>query len=204
MGASLKAIPEEIEAEVLETDHLREIPIGKMAIWWFLASEILVFGGLITGFVLYQFAHGGFAADAEHVKWRFGAFNTLVLVTSSMTMIMALASARAKNRSRTQLFLLLTILLGCTFLCVKGFEYRGELHEGFYPSSGTFWSFYFGMTGLHALHMLAGIVINLMLLIAVTRKLSWEFLQRRIEYGGLYWHFVDVVWIFLFPLLYLT
>jgi cytochrome c oxidase subunit 3 len=201
MGLGVERIP--VVAE-METDHLREIPIGRMAIWWFLASEILVFGGLITSFVLFQFAHGGFAADAAHVKWRFGAFNTLVLVTSSMTMIMALASARANNRSRTRLFLLLTILLGCTFLGVKALEYRGEFREGFFPSSGMFWWFYFGMTGLHALHMLAGIVINLMLLIAVSRDLPWEFLQRRIEYGGLYWHFVDVVWIFLFPLLYLT
>ena len=202
MSAGVERIP--LVAEVVETDHLREIPIGKMAIWWFLASEILVFGGLITAFVLYQFAHGGFAADAEHVKWRFGAFNTLVLVTSSLTMIMALASVRAHDRRRTQMFLLATILLGLTFLCVKGFEYSGEFREGFYPSSGMFWSFYFGMTGLHALHMFAGIVINVMILIAVSRDLSWEFLQRRIEYGGLYWHFVDVVWIFLFPLLYLT
>jgi len=191
-------------AAVTDRDHLREIPAGKMAVWIFLASEILVFGGLITGFVLYQFAHGGFAADAAHVNWRFGAFNTLVLVTSSMTMIMALASARAGNRARVRTFLLLTVLLGCVFLCVKGFEYRGEMREGFYPSSGMYWSFYFGMTGLHALHMLAGIVINLMLLIAASREVTTEFLQRRIEYGGLYWHFVDVVWIFLFPLLYLT
>jgi len=189
---------------IAETDHLREIPAGKMAVWIFLASEILVFGGLITGFVLYQFAHGGFAADAAHVKWRFGAFNTLVLVTSSMTMIMALASARADDRRRVRTYLFLTILLGCLFLGVKGFEYRGEFREGFYPSSGMFWSFYFGMTGLHAMHMMGGIVINLMLLIAATRNVSSEFLQRRIEYGGLYWHFVDVVWIFLFPLLYLT
>ena len=112
--------------------------------------------------------------------------------------------ARANNRSRTRLFLLLTVLLGCVFLGVKGLEYRGEFSEGFYPSSGMFWSFYFGMTGLHALHMLAGIIINLSLLIAVGRDVSWDFLKRRIEYGGLYWHFVDVVWIFLFPLLYLT
>src|SRR5271166_2338221 len=129
MGASVESIP-----VIAETDRLREIPIGRMAVWWFLASEILVFGGLITAFVLYQFAHGGFAADAAHVKWRFGAFNTLVLVTSSMTMIMALASARANNRSRTRLFLLLTILLGCTFLGVKGLEYRAEFREGFFPS----------------------------------------------------------------------
>ena len=198
MGASVQTIP------MPEADHLREIPIGKMAIWWFLASEIMVFGGLIACFVLFQFAHGGFAAEAEHVKWRLGAFNTLVLVTSSLTMILALAAARSKDLARTRLCLAATILLGVFFLCVKGFEYRTEIREGFVPSSGMFWSFYFGMTGLHGLHVIAGIVLNITLLVAVMKKKPWDFLQRRIEFAGLYWHFVDVVWIFLFPLIYLT
>ncbi len=199
MGAGIQTIP-----IGPETDHLREIPIGKMAIWWFLASEIMVFGGLIACFILMQFAHGGFAAEAEHVKWRLGAFNTLVLVTSSLTMILALAAARTKNLARTKLCLAVTILLGVFFLCVKAFEYTSEIREGVIPSSGMFWSFYFGMTGLHGLHVIAGIVLNTTLLIAVTRRKSWDFLQRRIEFAGLYWHFVDVVWIFLFPLIYLT
>ncbi|MGO9450670.1 MAG: heme-copper oxidase subunit III [Candidatus Binataceae bacterium] len=191
-------------AAIDERDTIREIPSGKIAIWWFLASEIMVFGALMGCYILFSFAHGGFAADGAHVKWRLGAFNTLVLVTSSLTMIMALASARAHNLSRTRLFLLATVLLGITFLCVKGFEYTTEIHEGFTPSTSIFWSFYFGMTGLHGLHVIGGIVVNTILLIAALSRKPWNILERRIEFAGLYWHFVDVVWIFLFPLLYLT
>lgn len=191
-------------AAIVERDPIRSIDPGKIAIWWFLASEIMVFGALLGVFVLFSFAHGGFAADGAHVKWRLGAFNTLVLVTSSLTMIMALASARKHNLVQTRLFLLATVMLGLLFLSVKGFEYTTEIHEGFTPATSIFWSFYFGMTGLHGIHVIAGIVINLMLLIAALTKKPWQFLERRIEFAGLYWHFVDVVWIFLFPLLYLT
>jgi heme/copper-type cytochrome/quinol oxidase subunit 3 len=199
MSAGVQTIP-----ATVETDHLREIPVGKIAMWWFLASEIMVFGGLIGCFLLFQFAHGDFAAQAAHVKWRLGAFNTLVLVTSSLTMILALAAARTRNATRTRLCLSITVALGLLFLCVKAFEYSSEIREGFVPSSGMFWSFYFGMTGLHGIHVIAGIVVNLLLLIAVMREMPWPKLQRRIEFAGLYWHFVDVVWIFLFPLIYLT
>jgi heme/copper-type cytochrome/quinol oxidase subunit 3 len=188
----------------VEQDTIRTIPPGKIAIWWFLASEIMVFGALIGVFVLFSFAHGGFAAEGPHVKWRFGAFNTLVLVTSSLTMIMALASARRRNMTQTRLFLLTTVALGLLFLSVKGYEYTSEFREGFTPSSGIFWSFYFGMTGLHGLHVIGGIVVNSVLLVAALSRKPWDLLERRIEFAGLYWHFVDVVWIFLFPLLYLT
>ena len=187
-----------------ESDSIREIAPGKIAIWWFLASEIMVFGALMGVFVLFSFAHGGFAADGAHVKWRLGAFNTLVLVTSSLTMIMALATARRHNLLQTRLFLLATVVLGFVFLSVKGFEYTTEIREGFTPSTSIFWSLYFAMTGLHGLHVIAGIVINLVVLSAALSRKPWDFLERRIEFAGLYWHFVDVVWIFLFPLLYLT
>ena len=188
----------------IDSDGIREIAPGKIAIWWFLASEIMVFGTLLFLYVLFSFAHGGFAADGAHVKWRLGAFNTLVLVTSSLTMIMALASARKHNLTQTRLFLLATVVLGLVFLGVKGAEYSSEFREGFTPASGIFWSFYFGLTGLHGLHVIAGIVINSILLAAALSRKPWDFLERRIEFAGLYWHFVDVVWIFLFPLLYLT
>ncbi len=186
-----------------ENDSIHEIAPGKIAIWWFLASEIMVFGALMGVFVLFSFSHD-FAADGAHVKWRLGAFNTLVLVTSSLTMIMALASARKHNLTQTRMFLLATVLLGFVFLGVKGFEYTTEIREGFTPATGMFWSFYFGMTGLHGLHVIGGIVVNLVLLVAALSRKPWDFLERRIEFAGLYWHFVDVVWIFLFPLLYLT
>jgi len=188
----------------VEGDSIRQIAPGKIGVWWFLASEMMVFGALIGTYVLFSFAHGGFAAEGAHVKWRLGAFNTLVLVTSSLTMIMALASARRHNLTQTRLFLLATVVLGFVFLSVKGFEYTTEIREGFTPSAGIFWSFYFGMTGLHGLHVIAGIVINIVLLVAAITRKPWNLLERRIEFAGLYWHFVDVVWIFLFPLLYLT
>ena len=181
------------------------LPLGRVGIWWFLASEIMVFGGLITAFVLFSFAsNGAFAEAGKHVQWKLGAINTLVLVTSSLTMILALGYARAHNLARTRLCLFLTIALGLTFLGIKSLEYSTEIHEGFVPGTSLFWSFYFGMTGLHALHMIGGLIVNGLLLVAALRRAPWDFLERRLEFAGLYWHFVDVVWIFLFPLLYLT
>src|SRR5580704_19249549 len=137
MGTGVQVIDQANEPQAEEHDSIRLIPPGKIAIWWFLASEIMVFGGLITAFVLFSFAsHGGFAADAVHVKWKLGAVNTLVLVTSSLTMILALGYARIHNSARTRLCLLLTVALGMTFLGVKGYEYTTEIREGFIPSAG--------------------------------------------------------------------
>lgn len=185
-------------------EGVEAIPIGKLGIWWFLSSEIMVFGGLIASYVLLRISHGGWAAQAAHVRWQLGTLNTAVLLTSSLTMALALSASRQGKRERTSAFLLVTVLLGVTFLCIKAFEYSGELREGFTPASGLFWSFYFGMTGLHALHVTGGIVVNLIMLVMATRGDLWNGYERRLEYAGLYWHFVDVVWIFLFPLLYLS
>jgi len=199
------ATPAGKEDELERVEAIQRIPPGRLAVWWFLASEVMVFGGLIGCFLLFQAAHGGFAREAAgHVKWRIGAFNTLVLLTSSLTMILAHGAAVARNTKRTRLCLLCTVLLGLTFLGVKGYEYTTEVREGFTPAAGLFWSFYFGMTGLHGLHVLGGIVINGVLLVAALARRPWDMLERRIEFAGLYWHFVDVVWIFLFPLIYLT
>jgi heme/copper-type cytochrome/quinol oxidase subunit 3 len=184
-------------------DGFKDIARGRMAIWWFLASEIMVFGGFITCYVLFRYAHGGWEDAARLVNWRLGATNTLVLLTSSLTMILAHYSIKVGDRQGVKTFLGLTIALGLTFLVIKGFEYHAEFAEGITPLSGMFWSFYFLMTGLHGLHLLAGIIINLSLLIMAIRGTIWAH-SDRLEFGGLYWHFVDVVWIFLFPLLYLT
>ncbi|HUO05758.1 MAG TPA: cytochrome c oxidase subunit 3 [Candidatus Binataceae bacterium] len=181
------------------------IPMGKIGIWWFLASEVMVFGGLIGAYVLFRIANGGWADQAEHVNWRLGAINTLVLVTSSLTMILALSAGRSGRHQRAANFLLATVLLGLTFLGIKGVEYSREIAEGFTPASGMFWSFYFLMTGLHGIHVIGGIVFNATLYIAAVRGTLWsEHHEDRLEFAGLYWHFVDVVWIFLFPLLYLA
>ena len=181
------------------------IPTGKLGVWWFLASEIMVFGGLIGAYVLFRIAGGGWDAQASHVNWKLGALNTLVLVTSSLTMILAMNAVHGDRRRRAALMLALTVALGLVFLGVKSFEYTRELGEGFTPSSGMFWSFYFIMTGMHGLHVIGGIVLISILAIAAARGTLWsEKHQQRIEFAGLYWHFVDVVWIFLFPLLYLS
>lgn len=185
-------------------DAIERIPLGKIGVWWFLASEIMVFGGLMSCYVLLRIAHGGWEAQAAHVNWRLGAFNTLVLVSSSLTMILAYAGVGSDDRAAVKRMLAATVALGVLFLGVKSYEYSHEIAQGFTPLSGMFWSFYYLMTGLHALHVLAGIVINLTLLVMAVRGKLWPSAQQRVEFAGLYWHFVDVVWIFLFPLLYLT
>lgn len=193
-----------INASAAEIPGAERIASGKIAVWWFLASEVMVFGGLMGTFILFRIAHGGWNAQAANVNWRLGAFNTLLLVTSSLTMILALSASQAGRRERSARFLLLTVLLGLAFLGVKSFEYQHEISEGFTPTSNLFWSFYFILTGLHAIHVLAGIVLNASLYIAAIRGKLWAGNASRIEFAGLYWHFVDVVWIFLFPLVYLA
>ena len=190
------------EPHVVTRDFVRQ-PLGKIGMWWFLASEIMVFGGLMGSYILSRIAAGGWVAERAHVNTRLAVINTIILLTSSLTIVEAHAAVDKQQRARTRNFLLATVLLGCMFLCVKGFEYSREIEHGFTPASGLFWSFYYTMTGLHGLHVLAGIIINLSLAIAVGGR-GWTTIQHRVEYAGLYWHFVDLVWIFLFPLLYLA
>ena len=186
-----------------ETITATGIPTGKIGVWWFLASEITVFGGLIASYIVVRLGSAGWSDAAAHVNFPLGLINTFVLLTSSMTMVLAFAAVEHKKPKRLQANLLLTVLFGLAFLVIKGFEYAGEISHGFTPGAGIFWSFYYGMTGLHALHVLAGIVVNLILLIAALRD-TLRPNEHRVELAGLYWHFVDIVWIFLFPLLYLT
>lgn len=193
------------EQQSSESDGLEQIPAGRLALWIFLAGEIMIFGGLISCFLLYRIAQNGWVSDAAHVDWQIGTVNTLVLLTSSLTMILALGAARKNDRPGVIRYLGFTIALGIMFLVVKGIEYHGHFEEGFTPVSGMFWSFYYTMTGLHALHVTGGIVVNSVLLIMAVRGTLWaRNAAYRLEFAGLYWHFVDVVWILLFPLLYLS
>lgn len=174
---------------------------AKVGVWWFLASEIVLFGGLIASYVVMRLGAGGWAAEMAHTNLLIGAINTLVLLTSSMTMVMAFATGERGDQPGVRRYLALTILLGLAFLVIKVFEYSKELALGFTPATGPFWSFYYTMTGLHALHVLAGVVVNVTLFVLARKGLEH---RHRVELGGLYWHFVDIVWIFLFPLLYLS
>ena len=175
------------------------IPAGKVGVWWFLASEIMLFGGLIASYIVFRLGGSGWHEASAHVSVTLGAVNTLILLTSSLTVVQAFAAAERGNAPALRLFLGLTILGGLAFLGFKAIEYTTEIRAGFTPGAGIFWSFYYTMTGLHALHVLGGIVVNAVLFLGSRIRTPW-----RVELAGLYWHFVDIVWIFLFPLLYLA
>jgi heme/copper-type cytochrome/quinol oxidase subunit 3 len=178
------------------------IASGKLAMWWFLASEIVTFGGLIGSFIVFRIANPQWIEDAHHLSVPIASFNTIVLLTSSLTIVLAFAAIDQGDQRTAGKWLLCTVLGGLLFLCVKGLEWYIEISHGRVISTNVFWAFYFTMTGLHGLHVLGGIVINAILWIMAVRG-RLQPIAQRIEYAGLYWHFVDVVWIFLFPLLYL-
>jgi heme/copper-type cytochrome/quinol oxidase subunit 3 len=174
---------------------------GKVAVWWFLASEIMVFGGLIATYVVFRLGGSGWAEASHHLSVTLATVNTVVLLTSSYTVVQAFAAAERGDTRAVRLHLALTILGGFIFLGLKAVEYTSEISAGFTPGAGIFWSFYFTMTGLHALHVIGGIVVNGVVLATAGGSVGHP---HRVELAGLYWHFVDVVWIFLFPLLYLA
>ena len=177
------------------------IAAGKVGVWWFLASEIMVFGGLITSYIVFRLGGPGWAEASHHLSMPLAVTNTFVLLTSSFTVVQAFVAAERGDPRALRRHLGLTILGGLIFLGIKAVEYTTEIRAGFTPGAGIFWSFYYTMTGLHALHVLGGIVVNGVVL--ATEGVGVKH-PHRVELAGLYWHFVDVVWIFLFPLLYLV
>ena len=196
--------------EIPYTVELREdtgLTNGKLGIWLFLASEVMLFGALFSSYILLRIgaAPGAWPRGADILNVPIGTFNTLVLIGSSVTMVMAWASLAAKRFDRYRLYMGLTILLALLFLIVKGFEYGEKFSHHLYPSGSTYLAIYFTLTGLHALHIIGGIIVNAYFL--GPGSAMWqsepERFTNRIEIAGLYWHFVDLVWIFLFPVLYL-
>jgi heme/copper-type cytochrome/quinol oxidase subunit 3 len=176
------------------------MPTGRLAVWWVIASEIVIFGGLLGSYIMYRIAHDAFAEQAAHTNTWIGAFNTFVLLTSSLMAVQAHKFAEEGDGRKAARFLYYTAAGGITFAVVKAFEWTHEIRSGFTITSSTFWSFYYTAAGLHALHVIAGVVI--MLIVAAKARRYQEL--HRVELIGLYWHFVDVVWIFLFPLLYIA
>jgi len=176
------------------------VPTGRVGIWWFLASEIAIFGGLITCYIMSRLVHPEWGAEAHHtVQWA-GALNTLVLLTSSLSAVLAHDKAHQGDGPGAAKLMYFTLLGGLVFLCIKGYEYTHEISAGFTPFKSTFWGFYFLMTGLHGLHVIGG--MTAIFVVAQGAKAN-KHLQR-VEYAGMYWHLVDIVWIFLFPLVYLA
>lgn len=176
------------------------IPTGRLAVWWVIASEIVIFGGLLASYIMHRLGHPEFGDYAAHTNTWAGAFNTVVLLTSSLSAVLAHDAALKGDGKKAANLLLATVAGGLTFLVVKSIEWSHEIHEGFVITTNAFWSFYYTAAGLHALHVIAGMII--MLFIQAQARKNEEL--QRVELIGLYWHFVDMVWIFLFPLLYIA
>ena len=185
---------------VANTRSVTGIPSARLITWWVIASEITIFGGLLTIYIMHRMGHPEWKEAASHTNTWAGAFNTFVLLTSSLFAVLAHKAADEGNGPKAAKLLRLTATGGLIFLTVKGFEWTKDIHEGFTLASGGFWTYYYTLAGLHGLHVLAGMII--MLVIAAEAAKNQEL--QRVECIGLYWHFVDIVWIFLFPLLYIA
>ena len=171
--------------------------------WVFLASEVMFFTGLISTYVVLRAAHPAWPGSDGHLSVPIGTANTLILIGSSMTMALAVGAVAQRHEGWLRCYLVATILLGATFLGVKAHEYDLKFHHHIYPSTNVFWSCYFTLTGLHGLHVLIGVGVNAWVLAQTWGRRFWEQKSQLVELSGLYWHFVDIVWIFLFPLVYL-
>jgi heme/copper-type cytochrome/quinol oxidase subunit 3 len=177
----------------------------KLGIWLFLASEVMLFGSLFSAYALLRTGDVSWPVQSEIVSVPLAALNTVILISSSVTMVLAWASLGAARVDRYRMFMGATLLLGAAFLGVKALEYGDKLSHGLVPATNNFLGLYFTLTGLHALHVVGGIVVNAYLLgpgVRMWRSDPARF-TNRVEIAGIYWHFVDVVWIFLFPVLYL-
>ena len=180
------------------------IPNGKLGIWVFLASEVMLFGGFISSYVILRTGSDHFIIPAkEMLGVPLAALNTFVLITSSVTMVLALDHVQKGGQKGLIRNLVFTLFLAFCFLGIKSYEYPHKWHEGITISSGLFGSFYYTLTGLHALHVIGGIGFMSYILYNAWRGRYTPENHARVEYAGLYWHFVDLVWVILFPILYL-
>jgi cytochrome c oxidase subunit III len=198
-------------------DMAQQIDASTLGMWVFLVTEIMFFGGLFTAYLVYRHASPeGFAEASHHLNVTWGAVNTIVLIVSSLTMALAVRSAQISAPPKTQVaWIGATMVLGAAFLGVKAIEYTDKFThhlvpgpnfhwEGKHPAPAQmFYSLYFCMTGLHALHMIIGLGIMTVIGTMAWKRQFDEDYYTPVEVAGLYWHFVDIVWIFLFPLLYL-
>jgi cytochrome c oxidase subunit 3 len=195
----------------------QQMEASTLGMWTFLVTEIMFFGGLFMAYLVYRHqSPAGFQEASHHLNIYWGAANTGILIISSLTMAFAVRAAQTSQKAKTQVFWLLsTMVFGTAFLGIKAIEYYDKFRdhivpgphfqwEGLYPKPAEqFYSLYFAMTGLHALHMIIGLgIMTVISVMAWKKQFDGEY-YTPVEVAGLYWHFVDIVWIFLFPLLYL-
>ena len=195
----------------------QQLEASTLGMWVFLVTEVMFFGGLFLAYTVYRIMYPqAWSEGSLELDIRLGGFNTIVLIGSSLTMAFAVRAAQTGWKKGTIWYLIGTMALGLTFLVVKFFEYKEKFETGHVPGPNfhfpgpygsqaeIFFSLYFGLTGLHALHMVIGFgILSVILRMAWKNRFSPEW-YTPVELSGLYWHFVDIVWIFLFPLLYLV
>ena len=207
-------------------DEQQQKNAASLGMWLFLVTEIMFFGGMFCAYLVYRLAHfNAFAAGSQQLSIKLGAFNTAVLLVSSLTVVLAVKAAEVGNRKQLVTYLVLTILLGLTFLGVKAVEYNEKFEKHHVPGPNfqftntfddngkqipvnpreaeLFFSLYFAMTGMHALHMIIGCGLFAVLTVFAWKGHYSPGYFTPIENAGLYWHLVDIIWIYLFPLLYL-
>ena len=178
---------------------------AKLGIWLFLASEVMLFGSLFSAYILMRVGAINWPQGSDVLNVPLGALNTVVLITSSVTMVMAWVALKENNFAKSRLMLGATIGCALIFMVVKAFEYGAKFSHHLFPSESTYFAIYFTLTGIHAFHVLGGVVV-LSYFFGPGGKMWHTQRERfinRLEIVGLYWHFVDLVWIFLFPVLYL-
>lgn len=178
---------------------------SKLGIWCFLASEIMLFGGLFSAYIFLRTGVTDWPHGSTILNVPLATLNTMVLITSSVTMVMSWASLALNDFGKYRKYMGATILLAFVFLVVKAFEYGNKFEHHHFPATNNFYAIYFTLTGLHGLHVIGGIIVNTYFLFPGSKmwKTDPEQFMGRVEAAGLYWHFVDLVWIFLFPVLYL-
>jgi len=179
---------------------------AKLGIWLFLASEVMLFGALFSSYILLRTGAETWPHGRDlGLNVPLATLNTMVLIASSVTVVMSWASLRLNDLKKFRLYMGLTLLCSLGFLVIKYIEYTEKFHHGHFPSTNMFFAIYFTLTGLHGLHVIGGMVVNAYFWGPGAKMFKTEpqRFTNRIEVAGLYWHFVDLVWIFLFPTLYL-
>src|SRR5947207_13054842 len=201
-----------LQEQFAEMPQQREA--ATLGMWAFLATEVLFFGAMFLAYLVYRHLYpAAFAAASHHTLVTYGTLNTAILLTSSLTMVLAVHAAQSNQIKSLVRCLLLTVFLGCCFLGVKAFEYHADIREHLVPGHSftrelpaqaqIFWFLYWAMTGLHALHVTVGLgLLSVIARLSALGRFSAAY-HNPVEISGLYWHFVDIVWIYLFPLLYL-
>jgi cytochrome c oxidase subunit 3 len=186
------------------TDPAVAFEAAKLGVWTFLATEVLLFGALFTAYAVFRMQYPELFR-VEHAKLDrvLGAVNTVVLITSSLMVVFGVDAIKRGKARLLEACFGATILLAAVFLCVKYAEYTAKFHHGIYPRTNLFFSIYFMLTGLHGIHVLLGMgLLSYVIVLSRRGRLSASYYTPA-EMSGLYWHFVDLVWIYLFPLLYL-